>query len=86
MITDENELRNIDLERTICPPNLKVEIEGHPPRGVRIPNICLAAGINHVFVLITNQYAGDMESFARRITLLALDPEKQYVRVRVADK
>lgn len=38
-------LDTIDLENRVCPPNLEIEIEGHAPMNINVPNISLFLGL-----------------------------------------
>lgn len=84
MITDERQLQEIDLTSSRCPQGLQVEIEGYKPMGVSIPNVCLVEGISAVHASNTGNYSPNVQIFASRITLLALDVENRYVKVRIA--
>jgi hypothetical protein len=84
LITDESTLDSIDLDGTMCPPDLNVEIEGYKPMRVMIPHINLIGGICHVLVVKTAQVAIDSEAFRKKIKLLTLDQENRYIKVRIS--
>jgi hypothetical protein len=66
----------------MCPPNFKVEIEGHSPMEIMIPGINLVGGIAHVFVCKTGRAIIDSVEFSKKIKLLAFDKSQRYAKVR----
>ena len=76
-------LQNIDLVNSICPDGTTIEIEGVGQRNT-VGRISLRVAILSIFVVLTGKSLfGTEEEIAKMITILELDGEKKFVKVRV---
>ena len=75
----------LDLVNTLCPVGIQIEIVGFEKKACCLQGVSLFGAISNTFFILTPHTMLADEHFLKRITVLEFDPQKQYIKVRIAD-
>ncbi len=77
-------LADVDLQATICPRGLAIEIQGYDALEFDLPNESLLTAIAHVYVIRSGKSVPLTIDLLRKITILELDVINKFIKVAIA--